>query len=83
MSGLVVLGAGLAQVVGVVTAWCVWDVATTDAYLLELEGWSKRRWLLLACVPLVGVACWIELARPTSEVGRVVPRQRRWLDPSR
>lgn len=78
MLGLVVLGVGLAQVVALTTAWCVWDVATTDVYLLEVEGRSKGRWLLLALIPLVGTAWWIEAGRPPPGMEPLVPRHRHY-----
>jgi len=77
MTGLVVLGAGLVQVAVLTSVWCAWEVATTDGYLLELEGHSKRRWLALAWLPLLGPACWIEVGRPPPGVAPVVPRRRR------
>jgi hypothetical protein len=76
MTGVIVLGIGLAQAAVLTSAWCVWDVATTEGYLLELEGRSKRRWLAIALVPLVGPARWIEVGRPPAGMAPLVPRGR-------
>lgn len=71
--GLAVLGAGMAATALAVTLWTVVDVARTPAFVLYLEGWHKPVWLLIACVPLVGAAYWIRLARPRSGIERIVP----------
>jgi len=62
MAGLFVLGVGLAIAATALAVWAVADVATTDPYLLPNR--SRLRWLLLALVPAVGPACWIERGRP-------------------
>lgn len=76
MAGLLVLAGTITTFVALVTAWCVLEVATTDAYLLEVDGRCKVGWLLVALVPLLGPACWIELGRPSNEaVGPLAPRR--------
>jgi hypothetical protein len=74
MTGLVLLGVGLVQATVLASVWCVWDVATTEGFLLELEGRSKRRWLAIVLLPLVGPAWWIEGGRPPADMAPLVPR---------
>jgi hypothetical protein len=73
VAGLVVLGACLAGSAVVVTLWAVVDVAVTPWFTLHVEGWNKGVWLLIACVPVVGAAYWIHLARPRPGIERIVP----------
>jgi hypothetical protein len=68
-----VLGAGLGVAAAAFTLWAVVDVARTEAFVLYLDGWKKPVWLLIACVPVVGAAYWIHLAKPTNEVEQVLP----------
>ena len=72
MAGLVVLGAGLVASGVVVTLWAVVDVAVTPWFTLHVEGWNKWVGLLIACVPVVGAAYWIHLARPRPGIERIV-----------
>jgi hypothetical protein len=73
VAGLVVLGAALVVGGVAVTVWAVVDVLRTSGFVLYLEGWHKPVWLLIACVPVVGAAYWIRLARPRPGIERIVP----------
>jgi hypothetical protein len=62
MAGLFVLAVVLAVAATTLTGWTIVEVATTDPYLLPHR--SRLRWLVVALVPGVGAACWIERGRP-------------------
>lgn len=63
---LVLLGSGAAGL----SLWCAWDVWRTDPYLVPWR--SRRRWLLIALVPLIGPAHWLEVGRPPPGDGPIV-----------
>lgn len=69
MAGLLAAAALLGAGHLALSVWCLYEVLTTDPYLVPLR--SRAVWLAAVLVPLIGPATWIEAGRPRAALERV------------